>query len=190
MREALRMILTLPVVCLAAGAALAGAYGTTAPIIAEQEERALKEGLARVLPGAASFEPVEAGDLDAAGEAVRAAWRGFTDAGEPAGIVVEAAPAGYGGDIRMLVGVAPDGRLVQMEILSAAGETPGLGSKAAEPAFLAQFEGLTAGIGLVKNRAPSGNEIQAITGATITSQAVLDGVNQALDAADLLQEAR
>lgn len=184
------MIVTLLVVCLVAGFALAWAYDTTAPIIAEQEERALNEGLARVLPAAVSFEPVAADELAGAGESVRAAWRGSDAAGQPVGVVVEAAPSGYGGDVRMLVGVAPDGRLHQMEILSAAGETPGLGSKATEPAFLAQFEGLSKGIGLVKNRAPSGNEIQAITGATITSQAVLDGVNQALDAADLLQEAR
>lgn len=184
------MILTLLVVCVVAGVALAGAYGATAPIIAQQEARALQEGLARVLPSAASFEPVAAEELAEAGQAVRAAWRALDAAGAPAGVVVEAAPVGYGGDIRMLVGVSPDGRVHQVSILSATGETPGLGSKATEPAFLAQFEGLAAGIGLVKGRAPSGNEIQAITGATITSQAVLDGVNQALEAADLLQEAR
>ncbi|WP_374711757.1 RnfABCDGE type electron transport complex subunit G [Symbiobacterium terraclitae] len=190
MREALRMVLTLLVVCTLAGVALAGVNGVTAPIIAEMEERALQEGLAEVLPGAERFAEVPADELAGAGDPVQAAWRGLDAAGQPAGVVVKAAPSGYGGPIVMLVGVEPGGTLHQMKILSASGETPGLGSKATERSFLDQFLGLSPSIGLVKNQAPSGNEIQAVTGATISSQAVLDGVNAALDAARHLQNVR
>jgi len=188
------MILTLLVVTVVAGAALAGVNGVTAPIIAEMDARALQEGLAEVLPTAASFEEVPETELaDAVGQAggpVQAAWRGFDAAGQPVGVVVQASPAGYGGPIVMLVGVDPGGTVHQMKILSASGETPGLGSKAAEPAFARQFLGLSPGIGLVKNQPPAGNEIQAVTGATISSQAVLDGVNAALDAASQILTGR
>lgn len=193
------MVLTLLVVCTVAGVALAGVNGVTEPIIAEMEAKALQEGLAEVLPGADRFAEVSADELVAAlaaggqsgaGGPVQAAWRGLDAAGEEVGVVVQAAPDGYGGPIVMLVGVEPGGTLHQMKILSASGETPGLGSKATERSFLDQFLGLSPAIGLVKNQAPAGNEIQAVTGATISSTAVLDGVNAALDAASQLQIAR
>lgn len=184
------MVVVLFLVCVVAGLAAAGANQVTAPIIAEQEAQALSDGLAQVLPEATAFEAVPADQLAGAGEPVEAAWRGRNDAGQAVGVVVQAAPGGYGGPIRMLVGVAHDGTLHEMKILSAAGETPGLGSKAARPDFLQQFAGLKAGIGLVKGQSPAGNEIQAITGATISSTAVTDGVNQALEAANKLQEGR
>lgn len=182
------MILTLVLVCLVAAFALAGVHAKTAPIVAQQEAQALQEGLAQVLPGAARFEAVPAERLSQAGPAVKAAWRGLDGSGQSRGVVVEAAPSGYGGAIRMLVGIQPDGTVQQMTILAAGGETPGLGSKATEPGFVKQFAGLKAKIGLAKGRAPQGNEIQAVTGATISSTAVLEGVNQALAAARQLQE--
>lgn len=184
------MVVVLFLVCVVAGLAAAGAHELTAPIIAEQEAQALRDGLAEVLPEAASFDAMPAEQLSGAGPSVEAAWRALDAAGNPVGVVVQAAPSGYGGAIRMLVGVTPDGTLRSMKILSAASETPGLGAKVKEPGFTAQFAGLKAGIGVVKAQAPTGNEIQAVTGATISSRAVTDGVNQALEAAGQLQEVR
>jgi len=199
------MVLTLLVVCTVAGAALAGVNGATAPIIAEMEARELQEGLAEVLPSADRFEAVAdeelagvlaAGEGDSGGArsgaagSVQAAWWGFDTAGQIVGLVVQAVPGGYGGAISMLVGVEPGGTLHQMKILSASGETPGLGSKVTDRSFLDQFVGLSPSIRLVKNQAPAGNEIQAVTGATISSTAVLNGVNAALDAARQLQNVR
>jgi len=184
------MILTLLVVTTLAGAALAGVNEVTAPLIAAMEAKALQEGLAEVLPGAASFTEVPAGELAGAGGPVQAAWRGLDAAGQLVGVVVQAAPGGYGGPIVLLVGVEPGGTVHRLKVLSAAGETPGLGSKATEPAFLEQFLGLRPPIALVKNQPPAGNEIQAVTGATISSRAVLDGVNAALDAARQLLTGR
>ncbi|HWI66155.1 MAG TPA: FMN-binding protein [Symbiobacteriaceae bacterium] len=186
MRDGIRMTLTLVIVCLIAGISLAFVHGQTAPVIAAQEAQALKDGLAKVVPGAASFEPVLIGDH----AVVRDAWRALGADGKQVGVVIEAAPGGYGGPIRMLVGVAPDGKLIKVEILSASGETPGLGSKAVEPSFVKQYEGLQQGIALVKGRAPKGNEVQAITGATISSKAVTDGINAALEAAAKLTEGK
>lgn len=184
------MVAVLFLVCAVAGLAAAAANEVTEPIIAQQEAQALQRGLSEVLPEAASFEPVSAAELTGAGKAVLSAWWALDSGNQPVGVVVEAAPSGYGGPIRMLVGVAQDGTVKTLKILSAANETPGLGAKVTEPAFQGQFSGLRAGIALIKGQAPAGNEIQAVTGATISSRAVLDGVNQALAAAAQLQEAR
>lgn len=187
MRDGIRMVITLVVVCLVAGFSLAAVHGQTAPIIAAQEAKALQDGLAAVVPGAAAFAEVALTTDDAS---VKKAWKATDAGGKPMGIVVEAAPGGYGGPIRMLVGVGPDGKLIKVQVLSASGETPGLGSKAVESGFIEKYVGMQAPIALVKGRAPKGNEIQGITGATISSKAVTDGVNAALTAAAKLQEAR
>jgi Na+-translocating ferredoxin:NAD+ oxidoreductase subunit G len=178
-REAVRMVVVLLAVCLISGLALAAVEARTSPVIAAQAEKDLQAALVRVLPGAASFEPVpfEKG-------AVKQVWK----AGE-AGWVVESAPTGYGGPVRLLIGVGPDGAIVRLEVLSAVGETPGLGSRVASFPFVNQFTTQSAqgGLRLVKGKVPSPGEIQAITGATISSRAVLDGVNEALAAVAQLQ---
>lgn len=187
MRDGIRMVITLVVVCLVAGLSLSLVHGQTAPIIAAQEAKALQDGLAQVVPGAARFEPIT---VTAADPAVKNAWKALDASDKEVGLVIEAAPAGYGGPIRMLVGVAADGSLIKAEVLSASGETPGLGSKTVEPRFIKQYQGLKAGINLVKGKAPQGNEVQAITGATISSKAVTDGINAALAAAGKLNGTR
>lgn len=63
-------------------------------------------------------------------------------------------------------------------------ETPGLGAKAQNTDFITQYNGLGGKISVVKNQTPSGDEIQAISGATITSKAVTKAVNAALEAAE------
>lgn len=190
MRDGIRMVITLVVICLVAGLSLAAVHGQTAPIIAAQEAKALQDGLAKVVPGAAAFEQVSKEALSGADPAVKNAWAALDGSGKPVGLVVESAPTGYGGPIRMLVGVSTEGRLIKVEVLSAAGETPGLGSKAVEPTFVKQYEGMQAGVNLVKGKAPKGNEVQAVTGATISSKAVTDGINAALAAAGKLNGAR
>ena len=67
-------------------------------------------------------------------------------------------------------------------------ETPGLGAKSTQPEFINQYSGLSEGISVIKNAAPSGNEIAAISGATITSKAVTKCVNTALEAAAFAAE--
>ena len=175
------MVATLLVVCLVSGLALAGVHATTAPIVAEQEAKALQEGLAKVLPGSAQFEPIP---VPEGFPQVKGVWK------SDKGWVVEAAPSGYGGAIRMLLGVTPEGTVTRLEILNAAGETPGLGSKITERPWLSQFDGAKLTVPLVKGKQPAGGEVQAITGATISSRAVVDGVNQALEAVKRLQNGR
>jgi electron transport complex protein RnfG len=88
---------------------------------------------------------------------------------------------GYGGTIRVLTGINPDGTVAGVEILEIT-ETAGLGMKAKEVSFREQYAGKSAAIGLVvsKGGAAPGNSIDALTGATITSKAVTEAVNLAL----------
>jgi electron transport complex protein RnfG len=95
--------------------------------------------------------------------------------------VAECAPAGYGGAISVTVGVDTDLRVTGVSITDNSKETPGLGARVGEPAFYRQYTGKTEQIGVSKGQ-PSENEVQAVTGATISSTAVTKGVNDAVDA--------
>ena len=88
------------------------------------------------------------------------------------GYTVKVSPSGYGGEISMMVGVNADLTISGVKILSLS-ETPGLGAKAQDEAFLPQFKGKNEKMALKK-------DITAITGATITSTAVTLGVKEAI----------
>ncbi len=92
-----------------------------------------------------------------------------------AGYVVEVTPSGFGGAIDMVVGVSTDGTVTGVSIVSMS-ETSGLGANASKDAFRSQYVGLSGELAVNKD----GGEIDALTGATITSRAVTDGVNTAL----------
>ena len=84
------------------------------------------------------------------------------------------------GPVELVVGINRDGQLMGIKVLNHK-ETPGLGAKSAEPAFSGQFKDKKVDELTVTKTAPSkDNEIQAISGATITSRAVASGVNAAL----------
>ena len=93
------------------------------------------------------------------------------------GYVVEVLPAGFGGEIDLVVGVASDGTVTGVSIISMS-ETSGLGANATKESFRSQFIGKTGELAVSKD----GGEIDALTGATITSRAVTRGVNSALAA--------
>ena len=101
--------------------------------------------------------------------------------GEIKGYNFTVTPKGYAGLITTVVGVSNEGRVMDIKILSHS-ETPGLGAKAVEPAFAGQFkEKLAEKLSVTKTPPESDDQIQAISGATITSSAVISGVNTALE---------
>jgi electron transport complex protein RnfG len=93
------------------------------------------------------------------------------------GKAVSVSPRGYSGPINMLVGVDRLGKLIGIMILNQT-ETPGLGANVSRPIFLNQFIGKTD-----KDPIEPKIDIDAITGATISSRAVCSGVKQALEKA-------
>lgn len=90
------------------------------------------------------------------------------------GKVIQVAPRGYGGPIQLLVGIDQKEKVSGLKILSQA-ETPGLGSNAVKPEFLRQFIGKS-----TQDKLEPKQDIDAITGATITSRAICQGVKKAL----------
>lgn len=90
-------------------------------------------------------------------------------------------PEGYGGNIEFVVGLSTEGQVTGIDIIKHA-ETPGLGAKAAEADFKDQFLGMpTSTLEVVKTGAVEETDIEAISAATITSKAVTNAVNQAID---------
>ena len=89
------------------------------------------------------------------------------------GYCVELASPGFGGDISMTVGFEPDGKILGVSIVSLS-ETPGLGSRVQEAAYLDQYKGQSGTLAL-------GEDVDAIAGATVSSRAVLIGVNRAVE---------
>lgn len=103
------------------------------------------------------------------------------------GYVVEVTPAGYGGEMDLVVGVSAAGEVTGIQIVSH-GETSGLGANAAADSavgrsFRDQFLGASGNLAVTKD----GGTVEALTGATVTSRAVTKGVNAALACAAALE---
>ncbi len=175
-----RMIIVLSLVMLLSGLILAFANSVFGPRIEANRQAQLQASLSALFEGAKNpqFEKLPIQDMTI--------YKGVQN-GTLLGYAVAVDTAGYGGTISLLIGLAPDlKRITGMEVVSNV-ETPGLGGRLVEPAFRTQFVGLdpTKAIAYVKNAVPAKNknEIEAISGATITTKAVVTGLNDALDPA-------
>lgn len=164
MNETLHLGITLMVISLVAGTALALTNYFTAPIIESQKESAMKKSLNQVIK-ADSFKE---------NNAYSAA---YDSQGNPVGKVLKVAVKGYSSIINAIVGVDNGNKVTGIEIISQQ-ETPGLGTRIVESSFLNQFIGKSVdGLKIKKD----GGKIDAITGATISSRAITNGVRQAID---------
>ncbi len=108
------------------------------------------------------------------------------------GYCINITPSGYGGEIDMMVGITPDCTVTGIKVISMS-ETAGLGSKILNSDFTDQFKDKKAGkdnpLNLIKSGIANENEVVAITGATVSSTAVKNGVNDACNAVSMLKEA-
>ena len=100
--------------------------------------------------------------------------------GTVVGWVFKVASPGYSSNIVMLVGIKTDGSLGKVMVLDQK-ESPGLGTNVTDPGFIEQAPIADAKAGQVLKVTKEGGSVQAITGATISSRAVLSGINQVLD---------
>lgn len=185
--------LALTLITLVAGVALGGVYEITKDPIARQEAQAKAEAYEQVFTDAAAFEEVEMDDtliqtirdqLDQEGykaQSIEKVMRAEDQSGETLGYAFAVVTSeGYGGDIRFSMGVQNDGTLNGISILSI-GETAGLGMNADTPAFKDQFAGKQVEkLQYTKNGATQDDEINAISGATVTTNAMTNGVNAGL----------
>lgn len=185
--------LALTLITLVAGVALGGVYEITKDPIAKQEAQAKAEAYEQVFTDAAAFEAVEMDDtltktirdqLDQEGykaQSIEEVMRVEDQSGETLGYAFTVVTSeGYGGDIQFSMGVQNDGTLNGISILSI-GETAGLGMNADTPAFKDQFVGKQVEkLQYTKNGATQDDEINAISGATVTTNAMTNGVNAGL----------
>lgn len=175
LKEYLIPTVTLFVICLVATLLLGLTNEATAPIIEQLAIETEIKSRQTVFADAASFGEAKISDD---GTSVVTA---LDENGAVIGHVVVNTAKGYGGDISVMTGVDTDGKVTGVNILSHS-ETAGLGAKATEESFRNQFTGLINGITVSKDKAGD-NSIDAITGATITSRAVTEAVNAAIEAA-------
>ena len=166
------LVIVLFAICAVTALLLGLTNEVTKPYIAANNEKTTQEAMAAVLP-ADSYEKVT--DQYTGGDAT---VEDVYSAGD-AGYVVQVKPAtSFSGNLTVMVGVDPTGACTGISIVST-GETSGLGSNASKPAFADQFIGKTGEVKVTKD----GGEINAITGATITSRGVSEAVTSAIAAA-------
>lgn len=190
MNKIIKNTLILTVITVISGLLLGIVYDITKEPIAAAQEESKQEAFRTVLPDAASFEDYENFDAEEAAALIKdngytdditEVAEGKSDSGETVGYVLNVTShAGYGGDIEISVGILNDGTVSGVEMLSI-NETAGLGMKADESEFKDQFKDKNVEkFSYTKSGASADNEIDAISGATITTSAVTNAVNSAL----------
>ena len=192
MKTIVKDALTLTAITLVAGLLLGLVYEVTKEPIEQAEYNAQQEAYATVFSEAASFEEYNEFDADEAASilaendladqnTIEGVMVALDESGETLGYVITVTDsAGYGGDVTFSVGLQNDGTMNGIAFTTL-NETAGLGMKAKEDAFSSQFSGiLVDSLTVVKTTATDDSEIEAISGATITSSAVTSGANAVL----------
>lgn len=169
--QSMRLVVTLLITCLVSGAVLAAVYGWMNPMIeARRLEQVMSVGLQGIFPDVHSFKELELEELpDGVEEPL---YEVYDAAGNKLGIYFTGSSNGYGGPVRMAVGVNTEtGTLVAVKVLEQS-ETPGLGDKITEESFLKQLNDKP-----LSDAFRIGSDVQGITAATVSSRAVFNGVS-------------
>jgi electron transport complex protein RnfG len=185
---ALKLLITVVVAAIALGAVN---YVTKGPI-AEQAAAAATEARQAAFPEAESFEAVYDPDNEAVKNVtlesllstdelpkdyaiIKTVYKALDESGNEIGITAGVVTKGFNSGLNITIGVGADGTIHGV-IVGDHTETAGLGAKAAEPEYQGQYVGKKSPLSVVKS-SPADSEIEAITGATITSRGVTDAVN-------------
>ncbi len=180
-------------ITLLSGLMLGFVYELTKEPIRKQQEKAVQEACAAVFAEAAEFTEISytpeeelSAELAADGVSIGTVYEAKDAAGASLGYVVESTSTeGYGGSIVLYLGITLEGTLNDISILEIS-ETPGLGMKA-EAVLAPQFHEKTAAeFSYTKTGSNSESEIDAIRGATITKNALINAVNGGLKVAEQL----
>ena len=163
----IKMALLLMVICAVVSAVLGAVNMITAPVIADIAAAKTAAAYNEVLPSTGEYTPVDYSDANVTAVAKCAE-----------GTVVEVSISGSQSMLALAIGVDNDGAITGVSVIDH-GETPGLGAKSTEAEWRAQFVGQSTGLALDKK----GGEVAPLTGATITSQAIVDACQIAIDTA-------
>lgn len=178
-------VIALTLIAAIAGVALSGVYSMTKGTIELQELQKKTAAYKEVCPDAETFERVDAAEEliakqdEKASPKINEFYVGKTADGQVAGYAASVTAKGFGGDVTMALGLTPDGA-VRKIAFTELNETAGLGMEADKAPFKDQFTGRSGELSLIKGTASGEQEISALTGATVTSTAVVNGVNAGL----------
>lgn len=185
--SSLRLVMTLAIAGLISGIAIIGIYEATLPTITANKARELREAVFKVLPGVSRMQALVHRDgelvvVEAPEKDEPVIYGGYDDQSNFVGYAVPAAGPGFQDTIAILYGYKPAERLVVgMEVLESR-ETPGLGDKIYKDlVFVGGFSALSVDpeiVAVKKGTKSSPNEIDAITGATISSKAIVRIINE------------
>lgn len=171
--------IALLIICLVSTALLAGTNMLTADKIAENALETETLSRSVVLPEAKTY-----GEVQTLENGITYC-EGIDNLGKTVGYVFTSSAKGYGGNVGVMVGLDNSGVITGIEILSH-DETPGLGANSTKPDFKNRFIGKSGEL-TVNKTSNDGQNIQAITAATITSKAVVNAVNAVTDAFETLK---
>lgn len=174
MKEMMRYGFILALICVVASASLALVNALTKSRIMAQAQAEEEASLKEVIPAGEHFEAVKADE-----EVIY--YKAHDKEGKLIGVAFKAGGKGYSSTIETMVGMLKDGTITAIKVLSQ-NETPGLGARIIEPGFIGQF----------KNKNTENlTGVEAITGATISSKAVIDSVKKkAEEIKELIQDER
>ena len=157
----IKPILVLTAICIAVSGLLALTNSLTAPVIAENTRRVADEARIEILPTADAFDKIEVEE---------GIITEIYKARNGAGYVLSGAGKGYAGDLPVMISILPDGTINAIKVMENS-ETPGVGKKVETDDFAGQFKG-----------AKDTKAVDTISGATVSSVAVLKVVDGAIEA--------
>ena len=173
MRDIFKLSIILLIITMVSAGVLGTVNDVTKVVIQEKAMEASIVFMKEIIADADDFKAVEnpaITGIDSVEEAYEALKGGST-----IGYVVKSVTSGYGGDVTILTGISTEGTLMGIRVASQS-ETPGLGSKIADAEFRTQFEGKTA------TELSLDSDIDALSGATVSSKAAIKGVNASIKA--------
>ena len=182
-KDMFKLGLNLLIISAVAALLLALTNSVTASTIAQRNEQANAEARKLVLESAQDFEEVKDVKTDnSKGVEVSEIYEAKDASGNTVGYTLKVLPSGYGGTIELMVGIdSANGQVSGINVVSNS-ETAGLGAKSTDPEFSDQYKGKPLEeLSVLKNGTPGDTEIKAISGATITSTAVTNGVDAAIE---------
>lgn len=175
MKTIVGMIVTLSVIGIVSGGGLAMISSWADPLIAANKKAATEKAIFQVQPDAKNYKPVMSVDYEL--------YQVFDAAGDAVGYALPWEGNGFQGKIRVMIGLSADASTITaIEVLEQV-ETPGLGTKITEDPFRSQFNGLKAEpqVDWIKGEPPKkDNQVQTITGATISSKSLVAIINDGL----------
>lgn len=182
-KDMFKLGLNLLIISAVAALLLALTNSVTASTIAQRNEQANAEARKLVLESAQDFEEVKDVKTDnSKGVEVSEIYEAKDASGNTVGYTLKVLPSGYGGTIELMVGIdSAKGQVSGINVVSNS-ETAGLGAKSTDPEFSDQYKGKPLEeLSVLKNGTPGDTEIKAISGVTITSTAVTNGVDAAIE---------